>query len=56
MAAGGLPPGTELPQTTGHADAPVDRRHGPYPVVLYSPGGEADAALDTGMVEDLSSC
>jgi predicted dienelactone hydrolase len=53
LADAGLPPGTELPQTTGHAGAPVDRRDGPYPVVLYSPGGEADAAVDTGLVEDL---
>jgi hypothetical protein len=33
----------------------VDRRHGPYPVVLYSPGSVADAAVDTGLVEDLVS-
>jgi predicted dienelactone hydrolase len=53
LASFSLPPGTTLPRTTGHADAPADRRHGPYPVVLYSPGGGADASLDTGLVEDL---
>jgi predicted dienelactone hydrolase len=53
LASNNLPPGTELPQTTGHADAPADRRHGPYPVVLYSPGGGTDGAFDTGLVEDL---
>ncbi len=55
LARGGLPPGTELPLTTGHAGAPADRRDGPYPVVLYSPGGEADGSFDTGLVEDLAS-
>lgn len=49
------PPGTTLPPTTGHAGAPVDRRHGPRPVVLYSPGGFNDASMDTGLVEDLVS-
>jgi predicted dienelactone hydrolase len=53
LTANNLPPGTTLPQTTGHAGAPADRRDGPYPVVLYSPGGEADGNLDTGLVEDL---
>jgi predicted dienelactone hydrolase len=54
LASSSLPPGTALPQTTGHVSAPVDRRHGPYPVVLYSPGGGADGSLDTGLVEDLA--
>ncbi len=54
LASSSLPPGTTLPQTTGHVSAPVDRRHGPYPVVLYSPGGGADGSLDTGLVEDLA--
>ena len=53
LASNNLPPGTTLPQTTGHVSAPVDRRPGPYPVVLYSPGGGADGSLDTGLVEDL---
>jgi predicted dienelactone hydrolase len=55
LALNNLPPGTTLPQTTGHVGAPVDRRDGPYPIVLYSPGGEADGGFDTGLVEDLVS-
>lgn len=55
LASNGALPGAELPRTTGHVGAPVDRRDGPYPVVLYSPGGESDGALDTGLVEDLVS-
>ncbi|HZP52341.1 hypothetical protein [Actinocrinis sp.] len=50
-----MPPDTALPTTIGHIGAPADRRHGPYPVVLYSPGGSSDAALGTGLVEDLVS-
>jgi len=49
------PPGTTLPPTTGHVGAPVDRRHGQHPVVLYSPGGGNDGAVDTDLVEDLVS-
>lgn len=55
LASHNVPPGTALPQTTGHVGAPADRRHGPYPVVLYSPGGGTDGSLDTGLVEDLVS-
>jgi predicted dienelactone hydrolase len=55
LARNGLPPGTELPQTTGQAGAPADRQGGPFPVVLYSPGGESDGAFDTDLVEDLVS-
>ena len=55
LASHNLPPGTELPQTSGLIGAPVDRRQGPYPVVLYSPGGSTDGSLDTGLVEDLVS-
>jgi len=55
LASHNAPAGATLPPTTGHAGAPVDRRHGPYPVVLYSPGGGTDASLDTGLVEDLVS-
>jgi predicted dienelactone hydrolase len=55
MASHNVPPGTTLPKTTGHVGAPVDRRHGPYPVVLYSPGGSTDGNMDTGLVEDLVS-
>jgi len=53
LARNNLPPSTTLPQTTGHVGAPADRRDGRYPVVLYSPGGEADGGFDTGLVEDL---
>jgi predicted dienelactone hydrolase len=55
LAGFGLPADTELPPTTGHVGAPVDRRAGPFPVVLYSPGGGADGEIDTGLVEDLVS-
>ncbi len=55
LAAHGLPAGTALPRTIGHVGAPVDRRHGPHPVLLYSPGGGTDGSLDTGLVEDLAS-
>jgi predicted dienelactone hydrolase len=55
LASHNVPPSTTLPQTTGHVGAPVDRRPGPYPVVLYSPGGSNDGSLDTGLVEDLVS-
>jgi predicted dienelactone hydrolase len=55
LASYGVPPATALPVTTGHVGAPGDRRHGPYPVVLYSPGGGTDGSLDTGLVEDLVS-
>jgi hypothetical protein len=55
LASYNVLPGTELPQTTGHVGAPADRRDGPYPVVLYSPGGETDGTLDNGLVEDLVS-
>jgi predicted dienelactone hydrolase len=54
LARNNLPPGTMLPQTTGQAGAPADRRDGPFPVVLYSPGGGADGSFDTGLVEDLA--
>ena len=53
LASYNAPSGTTLPQTSGHAGAPVDRGHGRYPVVLYSPGGGTDGALDTALVEDL---
>jgi predicted dienelactone hydrolase len=55
QASFNVPAGATLPQTTGHAGAPADRRHGSYPVVLYSPGGGTDGNLDTGLVEDLVS-
>jgi predicted dienelactone hydrolase len=55
LVSAGIPSDTELPRTTGHANAPVDRRHGPYPVVLYAPGTDQDTAVNTGLAEDLVS-
>jgi predicted dienelactone hydrolase len=55
LASNDVPPTVSLPPTIGHVGAPVDHRHGPYPVVLYSPGGATDGSLDTGLVEDLVS-
>lgn len=55
LASHNAPPDTALPRTTGHVGAPIDRRHGPHPVVLYSPGGSNDGSVDTGLVEDLVS-
>jgi dienelactone hydrolase len=55
MASDGIPSDVQLPRTTGHANAPVDRRPGPYPVVLYAPGTGKDAAANTGLAEDLVS-
>jgi predicted dienelactone hydrolase len=48
-------PGLTLPPTVGHTGAPVDRRHGPRPVVLYSPASNQDASINTGLVEELAS-
>ena len=53
LASNNLPADTTLPPTIGHIGAPVDRRPGPFPVVLYSPGGESDGNVDTALVEDL---
>lgn len=53
LASHAIPAATKLPPTTGHVGAPMDRRHGPHPVVLYSPGGVSDGAFDTALVEDL---
>ncbi len=55
LASHGAPADTALPRTIGHVGAPVDRGRGPYPVVLYSPGGTNDGSLDTALVEDLVS-
>ncbi|MBO3748234.1 lipase [Streptosporangiaceae bacterium NEAU-GS5] len=52
----GLPHGSVVwPRTVGHQGAPVDHRHGPRPVVLYSTAGNSVRALGTGQVEDLAS-
>ena len=50
-----VPPGAvTLPTTAGHLDAPVDRRGGPRPVLVYSPGSHTDRTIDTALVEDLA--
>ncbi|MBB2915331.1 putative dienelactone hydrolase [Streptosporangium becharense] len=52
----GLPAGTvRLPVTHGRVGAPVDRRRGPRPVVLFSHGFAADRASGTALAEDLAS-
>jgi len=53
LAVNGVPADAAvLPRTVGHEGAPVDRRGGPRPVLLYSPGGGADRSLGAGLVED----
>ncbi|GGX24142.1 hypothetical protein [Streptomyces noursei] len=44
-----------LPTTAGHTGAPVDRRAGKLPVLLYSPGLHGSRAMDTALVQDLAS-
>ncbi|WP_084958835.1 alpha/beta hydrolase family protein [Thermoactinospora rubra] len=52
----GLPAGAvRLPDTHGHVGAPVERRRGGRPVVLFSHGFGADRASSTALVEDLAS-
>ncbi|MER6174307.1 lipase [Streptosporangium sp. NPDC001681] len=52
----GLAPGSvTFGRTSGHEGAPVDRRLGRLPVVLYSPGANASRSFGTGVVEDLAS-
>ena len=56
LADNGVPPGTAiLPMTNAHLAAPVDDHHGARPVLLYSPGFQADRSIDTALVEDLAS-
>jgi predicted dienelactone hydrolase len=51
-----IPPGIiQLPVTDGHEGAPVNRREGGRPVVLFSPGSGEDRSIDTALVEDLAS-
>ncbi|MCW2883961.1 MAG: hydrolase [Streptosporangiaceae bacterium] len=52
---GTSPDAVTLPATVGHVDAPVDRRGGPHPVVLYSPGSGEDREFGTAQVEQLAS-
>ncbi|GHJ40224.1 hydrolase [Streptomyces sp. TS71-3] len=42
-------------RTHAHQGAPVDERHAPYPVVLYSPGAGDPRSLGTVLCEDLAS-
>jgi predicted dienelactone hydrolase len=52
----GIPPGSVLvPRTHGRVDAPVDRRHGGRPLVLYSPGLGGNRDSSTVLVEELVS-
>ncbi|MCT2545821.1 esterase [Streptomyces atratus] len=53
MAAGSVDWGSTL--THAYADAPVDRRAGRLPVVLYSPGLGDPRTWNTALVEDLAS-
>ena len=56
LAGLGIAPGAvTLPRTAGHLGAPVDRRSGAWPVLLYSPGSHTDRAIDTALVQDLAS-
>ncbi|QZL07881.1 hydrolase (plasmid) [Streptomyces sp. BHT-5-2] len=50
-----LPGGAILPTTAGHLGAPVDRRAGKLPVLLYSPGLHGSRASGTSLVQDLAS-
>lgn len=48
--------GTALvPRTAAHEGAPVDRRPGGLPVVLYSPPSGGDRAFNTVLVQELAS-
>ena len=44
-----------VPMTHGHDGAPADRRHGPRPVLLYSPGSGGDRDGCTTFTEELVS-
>ncbi|WP_245171255.1 alpha/beta hydrolase family protein [Streptomyces decoyicus] len=50
-----LPGGVTLPTTAGHTGAPVVRKAGKLPVLLYSPGGRGNRATGTALVQDLAS-
>ena len=52
----GIPAGSvTMPVTAGHDGAPVDRRRGGLPVVVYSPGSGSDRSINTALVEELAS-
>ncbi|GAU65752.1 putative lipase [Streptomyces sp. NBRC 110611] len=50
-----LPGGVTLPTTAGHTGAPVDRKAGKLPVLLYSPGLHGNRGQSTALVQDLAS-
>ncbi|WP_431045468.1 alpha/beta hydrolase family protein [Streptomyces sp. P1-3] len=51
-----VPPNTvTLPTTAGHTGAPVARKAGKLPVVLYSPGRGSNRATGTALAQDLAS-
>ena len=51
-----LPPGLlTVPSTHGYDGAPADRRHGPRPVLLFSPGSSGDRDSCTTFTEELVS-
>ncbi|HEX8629373.1 MAG TPA: hypothetical protein VF755_14500 [Catenuloplanes sp.] len=55
-ARNALPPGAfRLPDTHGLEGAPVDRRAGRLPVILFSPGSYAARSSNTVVVEELAS-
>jgi dienelactone hydrolase len=50
-----IPADVAFPLTHGHLGAPVDRRGGRLPVILYSSGNDAFRSSSTVMVEELAS-
>jgi len=51
-----IPPGlVTVPSTHSYAGAPADRRHGPRPVLLFSPGSGGDRGDCTTYTEELVS-
>ncbi|MEU9112382.1 hydrolase [Streptomyces sp. NPDC048483] len=56
LTSRGLPPNAvTLPTTAGHTGAPVDRKAGKLPVLLYSTGRGSDRATGTALAQDLAS-
>jgi len=47
--------GVLVPQTAAHEGAPLDRRPGGLPVILYSPPSGGDRSFNTVLVQDLAS-
>lgn len=56
LQAEGFPAGAiAAPLTHAREAAPLDRRDGTLPVLLYSPGGASSRAVNTALVEELVS-